>query len=438
MYGGNKDDEHMDRNLSFQTQASAIFARMGFAMFTGYLVCTSSFALGAENSEDFRDFLKQIHSASEDRGFSFTGKYTVEGWGNLSGGVQTGAAYDGLLKLTQGLDLKKIIGWGGASIFTSWLYPHGKGLSDKYTGELNLLSNIEAYNSFRLFELWFQQKFFGDAASIRIGQMSADLEFYQSENSNVFINSCFGTFPTISFGTSLPIYPVGGLGVRVDFHPSSTTFARAAVFDSNPGQQNTNDKHGTLFHLNPSSGVIVIAEAGYQVMPSADNKGKDEAYTIGAYYDSRTFTGNFIQPTHSSNCGFYAIADRRLYRSTPYINEQSSNAGLGAFVSCSVAPPDRNEVSFYMDGGINYTGLFSGRDKDLLGFAVSYTKISNDYVVDNIPVHSGHETVLEATYRFCVKDSLYLQPDFQYIFDPGAFRHLPNAVVVGMRFDLTF
>ena len=428
----------MKRKPNFEIRPSTIFARVGFAVLTGWLACVSSFALGGENSEGYGDLLKQIHSAAEDKGFSITGENTVEGWGNLSGGIQTGAAYEGLLKLTQQLDLKKIIGWGGASIFTSWLYPYGNGLSDKYTGELNLLSNITAYNSFRLFELWFQQKFLGDSASIRIGQMSADLEFYQSENSNVFINSCFGTFPTISFGTSLPIYPVGGLGTRVDFHPSSATFARAAVFDSNPGQQNTNDKHGTLFHLNPTSGVIVIAEAGYQVSPSADNNGKDEAYTIGGYYDSRTFTGNFIQSTHSSNCGFYAIADRRLYRSTPYINEQSSNAGLGVFASFSVAPPDRNEVSFYIDGGINYTGLFPGRDKDLLGLAVSYTKISNDYVVNNIPVHSGHETVLEATYRFWVNDSLHLQPDFQYIFDPGAFRHLPNTVVIGMRFDLTF
>ena len=428
----------MNSNPNFEIQPFTISARMRFAVLTGCLACISSFALGGVSSEDYWDFLKQIHSATEDKGFSFTGENTVEGWGNLSGGIQTGAAYEGLLKLTQGLDLKKIIGWVGASIFTSWLYPNGNGLSDRFTGELNLLSNIEAYNSFRLFELWFQQKFFSDTASIRIGQMSADVEFYQSENSNLFINSCFGTFPTISFGTSLPIYPVGGLGTIVDFHPSSTTFARAGVFDSNPGQQNTNDKHGTLFHLNPSSGVIVIAEAGYQVTPSADNKGKDEAYTIGAYYDSRTFTGDFIQPTHSGNCGFYAIADRRLYRSTPYINEQSSNAGLGAFVSCSVAPPDRNEVSFYMDGGINYSGLFPRRDKDLLGIALSYTKISNDYVVNNFPIHSGHETVIEATYRFSVNDGLYLQPDFQYILDPGAFRHLPNTVVFGIRLDLTF
>jgi porin len=420
------------RNPSFEVPPSTIFSRVGIVVLAGWLACIS-FALGGEN---YGDFLKRIHSATKDQGFTFTGEYTGEAWGNFSGGIQDGATYEGLLKLTQQLDLKKI-GWCGASIFASELYPHGNGV-DKYTGGLNLLSSITAYNSFRLFELWFQQKFFHDSASIRIGQMSADLEFFQSENASLFVNSAFGTSPTISFGTALPVYPVGGLGTRVDFHPSSSTFARAAVFDSNPGQQNTNDKHGTSFHLSPKSGVLVIAEAGYKVTPSSDNHGRDEAYTIGGYYDSRTFTGDFVRPTHSGNCGFYAVADRQLFRSTPYINEQSSNAGLRAFVRCSVAPADRNEVPFYADGGINYVGPFREHAKDLLGLAVSYTKISSEFVVHNVPVHSGHETILEATYRFYVNDQLYVQPEFQCIFNPGAFQHLPDALVIGMRFDQMF
>ena len=423
---------------SFQIQLSAIFAHGRFAALTIWLACLSSVATGDESGDHFGGLIKQIDSAAQDKGFTFSEEYTGEGWGNLSGGLKTGAVYEGLLLLTQQLDLKKVIGWNGASIFSSQLYPHGNGLSNQYTGDLNILSNITAYNSFRLFELWFQQKFWRDTASIRIGQMSADLEFYQAKNSNVFINSCFGTFPTISFGTSLPIYPVGGLGARLEYYPVATTFTRAAVFDSRPGQQNTNDQHGTLFHFHPSSGVIVIAEAGYQVTPSAVNNGQDETYTIGGYYDSQTFTGDFIHPKHSSNSGLYIIADRQLYRSTPYVNEKSSHAGLGAFASCSIAPPDRNEVSLYADAGIDYTGLFPGRDKDLLGLAVSYSKISQDYLVNDIPVHSGHETILEGTYRYYVNDHLYLQPDFQYIFDPGAVRHLPNTVVVGMRFVLIY
>ena len=404
---------------------------------SGLMVGLSAFVCSPGLAEE-ANFLTQLHSITEENGITFGGEYIGEGFGNLSGGILRGAAYEGLLKLTLQLDLEMIVHWGGATVYASALYPHGNGLSRQFTGDFNILSNIDAYNSFRLFELWFQQDFFGDKASIRIGQMSADIEFYQSQWSNIFINSCFGTFPTISFGTELPIYPVGGLGARVDFHPLSSAVVRAAVFDSNPGLASTTDLHGLRFHLNPSTGLIILAEAVYQIMPSLQNRGKEEDYTLGAYYDSRPFSGSFVEPNHHSNGGFYAIVDRLLYRKEPYLNAQSKKTGLGAFSSFSLAPTDRNQVSFYADCGINYDGPFPGRDIDVFALALSYTKISDDDLVNGVPVHSGHETVLEATYRFQVTDHLYIQPDFQYIFDPGAFRHRPNAVVAGLRYDLTF
>jgi porin len=398
---------------------------------------SAAFACCAGTTKD-ADFLTQVHSWSEDKGVTFSGEYTGEVLSNLSGGIKEGTIYEGLLKLTLQLDLKKIVGWNGASIFASALYPHGNGLSKQYTGDFNILSSIDAYDSLRLFEFWFQQKLFGDKMSIRIGQMSADLEYYQSAWANIFINSCYGTFPTISMGTNLPIYPFGGLGARVDYYPTPSTFLRAAVFDSNPGDPATNDQHGTRFHLSPSAGLIVIAETGYLVTPSSANQGRQESYTIGAYYDSRQFTGSFVDPAHHSNGGFYAIVDRLLYRKTPYVNEQSSLSGLGGFASLSYAPADGNQVSFYADCGLNFNGLFPGRDSDVLGLALSYTKISSDYLVNNIPVHAGHETVLEATYRLVVNNRIYIQPDFQCIFDPGAFKHRPNVVVAGVRYDVSF
>jgi porin len=404
---------------------------------SGLMVGLSAFVCSPGLAEE-ANFLTQLHSITEENGITFGGAYIGEGFGNLSGGILRGAAYEGLLKLTLQLDLEKIVHWGGATVYASALYPHGNGLSRQFTGDFNILSNIDAYNSFRLFELWLQQDFFGDKASIRIGQMSADIEFYQSQWSNILINSCFGTFPTISFGTELPIYPVGGLGGRVDFHPLSSAVVRAAVFDSNPGLASTTDLHGLRFHLNPSTGLIILAEAVYQIMPSLQNRGKEEDYTLGAYYDSRRFSGSFVEPNHHSNGGFYAIVDRLLYRKEPYLNAQSKKTGLGAFSSFSLAPTDRNQVSFYADCGINYDGPFPGRDNDVFALALSYTKISGDDLVNGVPVHSGHETVLEATYRIQVTDHLGIQPDFQYIFDPGAFRHRPNAVVAGLRYELTF
>jgi porin len=393
---------------------------------------------GADDASNQKDFFQQVHSSTEQRGVTFTAEYTGEVFANLSGGIKTGAAYEGLLRLSLRLDLAQLLCWKGATVYGSMLYPAGEGLTDQYTGDFNRLSNIDAYDSVRLFELWFQQKLFGDRFSIRIGQMSADQEFYQSTTSNLFINSCFGTFPTISFNTNLPIYPVGGLGIRIDYRPSSSATFRAAVFDSNPGIQNLNDKHGVAFHLNPTAGVIFIAEGVYQVNPTKANRGIVGTYTIGGYYDSRQFSGDFVHPVHASNGGLYAIIDQVVYRAQPYLDEKSSKQGLSIFTSSGVAPSDRNVVSLYVDCGCNYLGLVPGRENDITGLAVSYTKLSDELVQNGRPIHSGHETVIEASYKLQLNEHLYLQPDLQYIFYPGGFGAQPNALVSGLRFDFTF
>jgi porin len=380
----------------------------------------------------------RIHPVTEQKGLTFSAEYTGEVFGNLFGGLRKGATYEGLLKLSLQLDLTKAVGWNGATFYSSMLYPHGEGITDKYTGDFNHLSNIDAYNSVRLFELWFQQKLCADLCSIRIGQMSADQEFYQSTTSNLFINSSFGTFPTIAFGTNLPAYPVGGLGARIDYRPNNSLTFRAALFDSNPGIQNLDDKHGTRFHLNPNAGLIFIAEGVYQINPTLANCGMAGAYTLGGYYDSRQFTGDFLHPADSANGGLYAIVDQIVYRAERYVDDRSSKRALSIFASCAAAPSDRNLVSLYLDVGCSYLGLLRSRENDVFGIAASYAKVGDDVVRNGSVVHSGHETVIEASYRIQLNEHLYLQPDVQYILYPGGFGAHPNALVSGLRFDVTF
>jgi porin len=407
-------------------------------LFLGAFFLSGLDRINADDASNRNDLFRQAHSAAEQKGVIFTAEYTGEVFGNLSGGIKTGATYESLLRVSLQLDLAQLVCWNGATIYGSMLYPPGKGLTDQYTGDFNRLSNIDAYDSVRLFELWFEQKFFGDFFSIRIGQMAADQEFFQSTSSNLFINSCFGTFPTIGFGTNLPIYPVGGIGGRIDCRPSNSLTFRAALFDSNPGIQNLDDKHGMRFHLNPNAGLIFIAEGVYQVKPVQANRGMVGTYTLGGYYDSRQFAGDFVHPTHSANGGLYAIIDQVIYRAEPYVDEKSGKRGLSVFTSCAVAPSDRNPVSLYLDIGCNYLGLLPCRADDIFGVAASYTKISGDVINSGSVVHSGHETVIEGSYRLQLNHHLYLQPDIQYIFHPGAFGDHSNAFVSGLRFDVTF
>ncbi len=48
----------------------------------------------------------------------------------------------------------------------------------------------------------------------------------------------------------------------------------------------------------------------------------------------------------------------------------------------------------------------------------------------------ARETTLELTWRLPVADWLTLQPDLQYVINPGFDASLDDAFVVGLRFEL--
>ena len=48
------------------------------------------------------------------------------------------------------------------------------------------------------------------------------------------------------------------------------------------------------------------------------------------------------------------------------------------------------------------------------------------------------ETAVELTYRYLARDWLAVQPDAQYIAHPSGDPTIANALVVGVRFTVTF
>jgi carbohydrate-selective porin OprB len=55
------------------------------------------------------DLFKQIHSATEQKGVSFTAEYTGEVFRNLVGGFKRGSTYAGLIRASLKLDLAKLL-----------------------------------------------------------------------------------------------------------------------------------------------------------------------------------------------------------------------------------------------------------------------------------------------------------------------------------------
>ncbi len=217
-------------------------AILAFAAITGR---AQDGLLTQKSLEDAPAGLEGGIKALGDKGALFQFNYWGEAFANLSGGVRRGGDYEGLLKISLNLDLRKLVQWNGATIYASMLYPHGNGITDQYVNDYNVLSNIDAYDSVRLFEFWFQQTFFDGRFSIRLGQLTTDNDFFVSNNSALFINSALGTIGTVLHDVVAPIYPVGSQGIRLHYDFTPSFYVQAMAMDDNAGAQNLNDKRGT-------------------------------------------------------------------------------------------------------------------------------------------------------------------------------------------------
>ena len=415
-----------------------LFATLTFPCFGG----ETSSADTPPKSDSPATFLTPL----TDRGITFPLSYTGEVMGNLSGGYKQGAVYDGLIQTGIQIDLEKLSGWKGASFLVNGLYPHGPSITNLYVHDFNGVSNINAYNSVRLYELWVQQNFDQDHYSFRIGQLAADSEFCISNGCCLFVNSAFGVIPLLSKNLNAPIYPMTAPGARFRFAPNDSWATQISAFIGDVGNQATNNQHGTSFFHN-STGALIMGETGYTFNPppktpettGAKNQVPTErplsgTYKLGGFCDTATFDQVNSSGPCRSEYAFYVIADQEVWH-----EQGDPEQGLRLFGRIGAAPANRSTVSFYFDSGVNYQGLLPKRDKDICGLGVSYTKLSTDLLDSNgQALESHHETILELSYQAVVNSWLTLQPDLQYVFNPGAVGHQQNAVVAGLRFTVNF
>jgi len=370
---------------------------------------------------------------------------------NLSGGLEKGSGYDGYLKLGE------TIGFGSwqdpddkdnykreFAIHASVIYPHGEEFSQKYVGDVNGVSNLYVSPSLRLFSLWVEGNFIQYSLSVRCGIWALDKAngFWQSDAAGVFLNGGFGTFPVISNGLVAAVYPVSSPCVRVDWAPldKQPLTLRAAVFSGDVGTPAENP-HNTKWDLPSAEGASFFVEAIYKLKSAhGDPVG---TYRIGGYYDTMHFDDLNGGNSHLGNQGLYAVVDQYIQ---PLIDGAPS--GLVAFAKVAGAPGDRNLVNFSAEVGLSQTALFFKKEgrEDVIAIGAGFLNVSDearDSSGNAYPTHN--ETVIELTYQAHLTDlergndfTVLLQPDFQYIINPGAVHGQPNALVAGLRFTVKY
>ena len=401
---------------------------------------------------------------------------TSELFDSAKGGIERGSSYDGLTTLTLQLDTKKSFSWDGGLFNVSGTDQHGRSnFSAKKFATLQTTSGTEADNGVRLWEVWYQQSFADGKADVRIGQQSIDQEFIISSNATFFANAMLGwpMLPSADLPSGGgPVYPLASPGIRLHAQASDSIALLAGVFNDNPSgvsPTSTEDvqrlnRHGTNFRMNDDA--LVIAEIQYSRPGVGDMHYAGESdilpgtYRLGAWYDFGQFadkeygtdglslaTGNGIAQLHRGNYSFYAIADQVVWRP-----DTDSSKGLGVFMRAMGAPQDRNLIDFSLNAGFTYKGLIPDRDNDTFGIGYGLANVSSS--VSNFDRQSGttpvrsYEQFVEATYVYQLLPSVQLQPDFQYVFNPGAGVTNPNdptgtirlkdEAVIGIRTNISF
>jgi porin len=409
-------------------EASAMIRGMAIGLVLFFAMAANVF--GADGYHLLGDWAG-MRPAMEEKGVTAEAVLTTDFLYNARGGIKEEDTILGNFDLTLEVDTAKAGWWGNGTFFLYLLGNFNSGRSmTEIVGDVQATSNIEADEAFKVYEAWYENRFMEDRLSLLVGLHDFNGEFDVLEYASLFIHSSFGISPDISqVGPS--IFPTTSLAARLKVQPTEKSYLMVAVYDGVPGDPD--DPPRTAIILKEEDGVFAAVEAGL----SAGQPGEKEYFKVGAGVWLHTAeVENFDGQPNDDNRGVYLLAEKTLYA------ENDEGQGLGGFIQLGRADDNWNQIAQYWAVGLNYTGLIPGRDRDSAGLAVGSARNGDKFMkfmrnVELAPVEHT-ETAVELTYRAELRPWLFVQPDLQYIVNPGMDPSLKNAFQIGSRVEIVF
>lgn len=386
------------------------------------------------------------------RGVVYSVMYTNDVLANVDGGRKRGTIDQGKVEGTLSIDLGRLAGLDGWSFFSNSFQVYNTGrIRRDYVGGFNTIAAIEAVPGLRLSELWVERKLLDGTASIRFGQLAADVEFFYAGIAADFLQSDWASITALNLPSGGPAYPLATPGVRLKWEPRSGISLLLAAFNGDPagpgpGDEQLRNRHGLDFRVRDPA--FAIGELQFRSNQGKADTALASTLKLGAWGRPKApdsfipLAPGFVRvdPTgvgHVSrligSSGVYAVVEQQLYRPAG----GGADSGVTLFSRISASPTDRSLSDFFIDAGLIVAGLVPGRPADKGGVSFMYTRFADFAQAPAGAEPTGaplgkFEANLELSYSAQVVPGFNVVPLATYVWRPSGEAGR-DAIVVGAR-----
>jgi porin len=399
----------------------------------------------------------------EDHGIYIGVNYYPEIAAIVEGGQRQGIDYTSQFGLSVDLDGQKLLGWSGFALHSVIVQRNGRSASaDFLHDDLDAVQQIFGGGgdvAAHLVYLYGEQQLDSGRVDIAGGRLPVGTFFASSPLYCNFINVIFcGNPHPIPVYPGEPDWPAATWGGQARVFVLPTVYVMGGAFQANP---NFGGRSGWNFFEQGTTGLSIPLEIGWT--PSFGQDHLLGHYKVGFDNDSSSYPNLFVstnglpiavsglpgQPVHGRRM-YYVLVDQMLVRTG-----KGDTDGIVAFGGFVHADAGISPLENQLFGGVLSSASFLGRPQDSLGFAASWFQVSGaltatqqlEDLLDE-PLTGGglgtplgvqsHEAELEAIYIAKVYRGVSIEPDIQYINNPGGTPGAHNALSLGLQLSVTF
>lgn len=397
------------------------------------------------------------------KGYDFKVDYTGEMGSNLHGGYDHDrtARYSDQFGFGTHLDLQKILGWDDAEFQLTITERNGNNISNDRINDPRVGGFTSAQEvwgrgqTWRLTQMWYQQKFFDHKLDIKVGRFGEGEDFnsFPCDFQNLaFCGSQVGNWA----GDIWYNWPVSQWAMRVKYHLTPEFYAQVGAYEQNP----SNLDRGNGFKLSGSGtqGAILPVELVW----TPKFNGLPGEYRAGYYYSNAkasdvykdsngqpaALTGEAYRSASSKHGVWLGIQQQLTSRASDH------SRGLSVFANGTMHDKKTNAIDNYVQAGVVYKGLFDARARDDIGFALARVHVNPAFRKNAQATNQAHavfdyddpsflppqdtEYSSELYYGVHVTNWLTVRPNLQYIRHPGGVDKVDDALIGGIKIQSSF